>query len=157
MVKTFLVTLTLIVAMPLAAPADACDCASLPACHALWAADSVFVGRVERVARGDGRPRHAEVRVERWLRGEQPGPRVVIDTRGAGISCDAISFEEGRRYLVYAVRGAQGEWRTKLCGGTMPLEFAAKALDYARRTLGRSSPGRLSGFAFIDVLQIRMR
>jgi hypothetical protein len=94
----------------------------------------------------------AHLLVERWLRGEKIGSRIVIDMRGAGIACDAYSFYGGQRYLVYATRGTDGGWRTPLCGGTRPLESAADDLEYARNALGRPESGTVSGFAFVDTM-----
>jgi hypothetical protein len=136
--------------------ADACDCGRLAACEVFWTADAVFVGRAERVELAEGRHYRAHLVVERWFRGETLGNRVVIDTRGAEISCEAYTFDEGQRYLVFAVKGAQGEWRTPLCGGTQPFASAATDLELVRGALRGRSPGSVSGFAFVSMSHMVM-
>jgi hypothetical protein len=131
--------------------AGACDCVRLAACEVFWTADAVFVGPAERVELAQGRHYRAHLLVERWFRGQKPGNRIVIDTRGAEISCDAYTFNEGQRYLVFAVRGAQSEWRTPLCGGTQPFASAATDLELVRGALRGRSPGSVSGSAFVNM------
>ena len=111
----------------------------------------MFVGRAERVELAEGRHYRAHLVVERWFRGEKLNHRVVIDTRGAVSRATLTPSSEGQRYLVFAVMGEQGEWRTPLCGGTQPLASAATDLEFVRGALRGRLPGSVSGFAFVNM------
>jgi hypothetical protein len=92
--------------------AEACSCEPPPpTCEAFWQTDAVFTGEVTAVqTTGDGIA--ATFQVGEKLRGAV-GKTMVIE--GGGM-CGA-TFEQGRRYIVYA-HGSAGQLRAGLCSRT---------------------------------------
>jgi hypothetical protein len=133
-----------------ASPAHACDCAGLPTCANLWDSDLVFIGTVERIATPVPGTEEVTLNVEKWLRGEKVSTQVVIVSRGVGVSCD-YNFEQ-TRYLVFAYKAADGSWKSRLCGGTAPLDSAhgKQTLREINEALSSRAPGQVSGSVAFD-------
>lgn len=122
-------------------PLYACECDTTPPpCRALWQADAVFSGRVDKIELVEAPPPeypHYRVTfaVDRVLRGA-PTSQLTIKTATSGASC-GYEFHEGESYLVYGHTERGAIW-TGRCGRTRPLGGADEDLDYAA-TL--STPG----------------
>ncbi len=117
----------------------ACDCANAgPPCKALKATPNVFTGRVTKISTihvklqtGDEYPqRLVLLQIERNYRGQEGKSAVEVVTGDGGGDC-GFSFEEGKRYLVYAYpHPATGKLYTGICQRTRLLSQAAEDLEY---------------------------
>jgi hypothetical protein len=117
----------------------ACDCVNAgPPCKAFKATPYVFAGRVTKISTiqvrlqdHDEYPQQLVVlQIERNYRGEEGKSAVEIVTGEGGGDC-GFSFEEGKRYLVYAYpHPATGKLYTGICQRTRLLTEANEDLEY---------------------------
>lgn len=129
--------------------ASACSCpAPAPACAAYPTVAAVFVAtaNVTPLAPHSQRTR---LDVEEVLVGKVPDA-VEVTSVGVGFSCD-YEFQDRRRYLVYAVRGPDGQWKLLPCSATVPVERAVTDLAFLRALArGEIRNGRVSVSASIE-------
>lgn len=144
-----LVAIGLTLAAP--APARACSCMmSGPPCQATWTADVVFAGIVRGIVEIPHetlgvpyRSRLVTMDVEAGFV-NAPSGRVDVVTGLGGGDC-GYSFENGRRYLVYAwKRGASG-LSTGICSRTRLLSDAAEDLRYLKTIAAPAGGARVFG------------
>lgn len=133
----------------------ACTCESIgPPCQSFWATPVVFSARavdVKVVAKEVGKKgsggftMHVEVRfaVSAEYRGSV-GPTVELVTGAGGGDC-GYNFEQGREYLVYAHRGADGVLSTGICTPTKALEDAVEDLQFIGSLAIAKPVGSVSG------------
>jgi hypothetical protein len=118
---------------------EACDCVNAgPPCKAFKATPNVFTGRVTKISTihvklqsGDEYPQHLVLlQIERNYRGQEGKSTVEVVTGEGGGDC-GFSFEEGKRYLVYAYpHPATGKLYTGICQRTRLLSEASEDLEY---------------------------
>jgi hypothetical protein len=127
-------------------PAEACDCASTPICHGLWAASAVFLATADRVASPSPGSEDVRLVVDEVLRGEV-GRTITLHQTGLGASCD-YDFTRGGKYLVFATKLKNGSWQVLVCSGTRPRDaLAERDLTYIRGALASPGTGAVSGYA----------
>jgi hypothetical protein len=117
----------------------ACDCVNGgPPCKAFKATPNVFTGRVTKIStihvklqEGESYQQNLVVlQIERNYRGQDGKSTVEVVTGEGGGDC-GFSFEEGKRYLVYAYpHPATGKLYTGICQRTRLLTEAAEDLEY---------------------------
>jgi hypothetical protein len=150
--------LSLVIAFPHEAWACSCEGGG-PPCQSVFQVDAIFAGTVRGVAAlpDDDLPplRPGESRIPRQLRVDfvdvqgyraVQGTSISVLTPGSGASC-GYAFKQGQRYLVYAMRQANGtELVTGICSRTRPIAEADEDLRFLQ-TLGtsRSSRSRVYG------------
>ena len=149
MLKHFLCALTVLVAVLLPAPADACKCRHAPVCEEFGEAELVFIGRAERVTPlGPGAER-TDFLVKEHLRGERVKDTVTVQAQGLGFSCER-SFKQGLEYLVFTRKSGDGSWFVMLCSNTDTIDRVPPAdMAYIRRALATRADGSLSGVGMI--------
>lgn len=136
-----LVALGVLLLMPGAGAACSCGSAGVRPCAAYWEARAVFIGVVTQVAdsgvrggRGESvRPFYYKLvkfKVNEWFRGSRGGAAQVL-TAPRGADC-GYKFVPGRRYLVYAEEGLDGQLYTSACAATKPLAEADADLSFIR-------------------------
>jgi hypothetical protein len=113
-------------------------------------ADAIFTGLVTEVSYfPPDKPSYLSEKVVRFsvdeaYKGVQ-GRTIEVMTNPSTPSC-GYDFKQGQRYFVYAQRrkedGKLTEW---LCGPTVPLEYAARDLAYAREIMKGESGARIVG------------
>jgi hypothetical protein len=118
---------------------EACDCVNAgPPCKAFKATPNVFTGRVTKISTihvklqsGDEYPQDLVLlQIERNYRGQEGKSTVEVVTGEGGGDC-GFSFEEGKRYLVYAYpHPATGKLYTGICQRTRLLSEASEDLEY---------------------------
>jgi hypothetical protein len=123
-----------------------CDITAAP-CRALWQADTVFVGRAEKVELVHATPpeySHYRVTftVARVLNGS-PVSQILVKTSEGGGSC-GYTFQEGGSYVVYGHK-QRGELWTGRCERTRPLIEADEDLAYASTIGTPGATGSISG------------
>lgn len=111
----------------------ACQCREKePPCAEYWAADAVFVGRVEEITPfglGPGIPfERVFFKVNARYRGVADERVELYDWQ---TSC-RFSFKENKTYLVYAYRNGEGILSTSYCSRTTELANVAGDMDYFR-------------------------
>ncbi|HEY9283959.1 MAG TPA: hypothetical protein VIP46_10950 [Pyrinomonadaceae bacterium] len=138
--KTLMLCLLLAATLAFGAEAVlACTCApSKGPAEELELTAAVFSGKVVEIRKhGQGADMFARVeavlRVERVWKGVE-GPTVSVFTSSHSAAC-GYGFKEGRTYLVYAHKNAEGRLSAGICGRTRRLKDAGEDL----KTLG---PGR---------------
>jgi len=122
--------------------AVACDCANAgPPCKAFQATPNVFAGRVTNIStirvklqNGDDYPQLLVLlQIDRNYRGQEGKSTVEIVTGDGGGDC-GFSFQQGKRYLVYAYpHPATGKLYTGICQRTRLLSEAGEDLEYLAR------------------------
>lgn len=143
----------------------ACMCAMIEPDTAYHRAVVVFTGTVEKaswltsdviqdgkpVLSPDGRPTFrsegqlARFAVDEYFKGKG-GPE--IELQGSGTSCD-VSFEVGKKYVVYASLNGKGGLGAFSCSRSQELnDYAKPDLSYLRRAARGERPTMLYGFAF---------
>lgn len=127
-------------------------------CAAFWNASAVFAGRVESIARA-GQERRLTFTVLDGFRGvaatvdqsaeREAGSAVTVEI-APGATC-AARFRQGREYMVYAARTADGAGAMFVdCSRTRELDDAAADLSYARSVADGSAPvGAINGRVLI--------
>src|SRR5262245_44385763 len=125
--------------------AEACLCGrgGLP-CEAFYAADAVFVGRVEAID-SQNTGSFGSVRVPfRIIEAFRGVSTTQVELTIGTTSCD-FNFVVGRRYIVYARRLPGGETlTTSKCSRTGELSEAADDLEFARaQTTGAPTGGTI--------------
>jgi hypothetical protein len=129
-------------------PAEACDCASSPICHSLWAASAVFLATADRVTSPSPGSEDVRLVVDEVLRGEGVGKTITLHQTGLGTSCD-FDFTRGGKYLVFATKVKNGSWQVLVCSGTRSRDPAAESdLTYIRSALASPGTGTVSGYAY---------
>lgn len=127
---------------------QACSCAEYgtPVCAEFWSADTVFAGQItdiKVVKDTDGHDaRRLNLVVDQPFKGVT-GVQVAVYT-SSGTSCDR-PFHKGKRYLVYAWRGANDRLYTGACSRTTSLETAQEDLDYLRKVAHEGAGESVSG------------
>ena len=115
-------------------------------CAAFWSASAVFAGRVESIVRA-GQERRVTFAVLDGYRGVA-APTVTVGV-ASGAPC-ATRFRQGREFVVYARRAADGAAMLLDCSRTRELEDAAADLSYARSVVDGSAPaGTIDGRVLI--------
>jgi hypothetical protein len=149
--------LTAIMFVSVSPSVRACMCPGIEPDLAYQNASVVFMGTVEKITEltreivHEGIPARASdgrivrITVEEYFKGTG-GPE--IELRGNNTSCD-ISFEAGKRYIVYASQNSQtGALQAFSCSRTRLLDDYAKPdLSYLRRVAHGERPTMLYGFA----------
>lgn len=136
-----LVALVLLLLAPRAAAACACGDPSVRACAAYWKAHIVFNGVVTEVTESSVRHGGGEsvrpfyynlvrFKVQDWFRGPRTRDAQVL-TAPRAADC-GYTFSRGRRYLVYAEEGTDGQLYTSVCTATKPLAEASADLSFIR-------------------------
>jgi hypothetical protein len=129
--------------------AGACECPPpAPACSAYPTVSAVFVATANVIPLA-AHSQRTRLDVEEVLVGKVP-EAVEVTSGGIGFSCD-YDFKDRRRYLVYAVRAPDGQWKLPPCSATVPVERAATDLAFLRSLArGEIRNGRVSVGASID-------
>jgi hypothetical protein len=125
--------------------AQECACAAAEApCAAYWLASTVFVGRVESIARERGGRRVTYAVVE-GFRGVSSSTVDVVDAASERGCWRPV--QTGREYFVYASRGSSGSaLTTRRCSRAREVEDAAADLAYVRGLAdGSAAGGRITG------------
>ncbi len=129
-------------------PADAHACACerrAAACEGYWTASSVFVGRVESVARGGNSVSTDRVITFRVLHALKGVSARQVEIRSRTGAC-AYPFKQSREYFVYAYRSDDGAYlTTTICSRTSPIEDAGTDLAYANGMPDAPPLGRIQG------------
>jgi 5-hydroxyisourate hydrolase-like protein (transthyretin family) len=159
-------TLTSLLLMAASHQVRACSCALIEPDTAYQQAFLIFTGTAEKVTwptreviqdgkpvlDPEGRPTFrsegyiARFSVQEYFKG---AGGTEIELRGSGTSCD-VSFEVGKRYLVYASQnGNTGTLGAFSCSRTTLLDgYAQPDLNYLRRAARGVLPTMLYGFVF---------
>lgn len=105
-----------------------CSCAGpTPVCSVYWNTDALFLGHVVGIEQAyDQRQNLVHFDVTKVYRGAPNSEEVVIHTSDQGSAC-GYAFEQGHDYLVYALRGPNGELNTGHC--TRTHEVASREDD----------------------------
>jgi hypothetical protein len=147
MIRTCLVVVTMTAALLWPVDARACSCMPIgPPCQAVWGADAVFAGTVraiEEVPHAEYPTLTVRFHVEQGFRNIAPGPLEVL-TPMYGAAC-GYSFRVGRRYVVYARKGAGAHLVTGICSRTRPFEEAGEDLHYLRHIPPAAAGARVFG------------
>jgi hypothetical protein len=118
----------------------ACSCTNAGPRAAFQRSAAVFLGRVTHVGlvrQGQyGAEGTVRLLVQRSMKGVQASDTAVVNYE-AVTSC-AVEFVQGREYLVYTLRAADGRLWTNYCTGTTVIECAAPDLQ----ALGEPLPAR---------------
>lgn len=136
--------------------AEACTCGETKPCEANAAAFAVFVGKVTKLSTSkvngyvpsnamsttftSNRP-VARLQIEETFRGVKGNE---VDVFGEETTCDYY-FEQGKSYLVYAIKGKDGDLYTSVCSRTSPIAEAKKDLIYLRSQAKTSKGGTIIG------------
>jgi hypothetical protein len=153
--------LSLVFAFPHEAWACSCEGGG-PPCQSVFQVDAIFAGTVSGLAAlpDDDLPplRPGESRIPRQLRVDfvdvqgyraVQGTSISVLTPGSGASC-GYAFKQGQRYLVYAMRQANGtELVTSICSRTRLLVEADEDLRFLQ-TLGTSRSSRAFVYGTIN-------
>lgn len=97
-------------------------------------ADAVFEARVEAVQNADAGMVRYDLAVLRVFKGEV-GPSAPLLTRASSAACGR-SFVQGKRYLIYAHRTAEGDLGDTMCSRTRQIATADEDLA----ALGAGAP-----------------
>jgi hypothetical protein len=121
-----------------------CQCRERePPCANYSTADAVFTGLVSRIDTiGAGPQKVIHFNVERAFLGLSSG---AVEITGFGSSCD-YTFEEGKKYLVYAYRTSErNELYTHYCTRTTELANAGDDLTYLNALSERGQSPQVMG------------
>ena len=128
--------------------ADACSCGTGPVCSHYFESDAVFIGTVQRIAKGaqDRLQRgmlQVDIGVNSPFRGVN-GSAVTVVTADNGAAC-GYTFQVGERYLVYAHRTPDGTLEVSLCSRTIPLAKATEDLQFIQSVATGTAHSRVYG------------
>jgi len=158
---------TLLVFMLVSRSASACMCGAIEPDLAYQNAILVFTGTVAKITDltrdvvHEGKPRLesygriVRITVEESFKGNGA---TEIELRSENSSCD-ISFEAGKRYIIYATQNLQtGALGAFTCSRTKLLDDYAKPdISYLRRLVRGEQPTMLYGFAFRNTAESAKR
>lgn len=128
---------------------EACTCGSGrgPACQEAWSesTDAVFLGRVEKIESSQVKTNNIPGAMSRTIMGGQLKVTVVVEEGYRGVSAKTIqvytpqsdaacgySFQQGKRYLVFASKAEDEQLMVSLCSATRPAEYAKEDIAYLR-------------------------